>query len=212
MSMTVYKYFSGGFSASFDPYGSSTSPTAFDLGTTEEGIRILTEPDVFPITEDRLGSTIVDYLFLGYKRVECFFESLTFATGSTLKYLWDLSNAPMTPAAGITAAGTGQDMGLMAGANLGMPMLQGANGGNGIWGTLTLTAITGRLIGSGTPTPMSIAMPCAIPLENIEMLLTLRRPISVPFRFQILPDFKVGTDFTTGGNLRYWTIVYGNAS
>lgn len=202
MAQQVFKYVSGGFQASFDPLPAGS---AIDLGTTERGISFSARPSFHPITEDRYGDTVMDSMFVGVPGIFVTLEGLVWRPAASNENLMLASTWLQSNMSNETLVPSDSTYGTVA------QNMMGRSVQASVAGTLTLTAITGRLAGlAGSPTPLSIAFTKAVPVDDLSVLLSLRGPIRIPFTFQIFPDLTL-TAFTTNGNLQYFTTTWDNS-
>lgn len=198
---TVFKYVSGAFTASYDPLPAGS---AIDLGTTERGIRMSARPSFLDITEDRYGDTVMDSMFLGIPSVLVTLESLVWRPSAGLEnpYLsapWLQSQTNTSGGETVVTPVDDTKFGSVNVLTLGRS-LQGA-----FAGTLTLTAVTGRLAGTGgSPTPLVVAFSKVVPVDDLDILLSLRGPIRTNFTFRAFPD---PTELASTGNLKFWSIT-----
>lgn len=173
MAQTHHKYFSGGFKAQFGPLGSE-----LDIGTTERGIRLAVRHATQPITEDRFGDCKVEELLTGIEDVIVTVDSMTWRTTGAVGIEHVVKEAFHVFQ---DKQGDAGDYGRLNMADVGKGLVESYAE------SLILTAITGKLATPGQ-TPLAIQAKKAVPIENIDLLLTLRRQINVPFGFRIYPD------------------------
>lgn len=190
MAATAFTYKSGGYQMTYDVPGSSLG--AIDLGTTQDGIRFSSEYGFHEITEDRYGLSVIESLFLGITQMFVTFEGMVWRSPTTgTPALMQLANIfANNPADPVEST-----FGMVAASAFGTTL-------QALAGTLTLTAITGKLLGSGTA--QKIEFWKAVPVGPFDTVLSLKRPIPLPFTFRIFPRLD-NTEFTSTGHLRYFT-------
>lgn len=187
VDLSGHRYWAGAFQATWDPAGNGTE---FNLGYTERGIDFHAEQSTHPVMIDMYGNSRVDELFLGIN-ASVVIESLSWKVDS-LHMLRQAMRAAGDVAFGTDVTESVVDFSSLQ-SNMGLSLRSAA-------GPLVLTAVTGGMVGATKA--MKLTFPYAIPTENIDLLLTGRAPVRVPFRFRILPDLA------TAGELRFWTVEW----
>lgn len=189
MALTQYKFYAGGFKAS---YKAAHAPsTVVDLGTTERGIKLSWDPSTVQIKESRTGEIIAAELVGGMANVRVTIESLNLYNTTTpnpdnlLQYLWYPANITGLESTGIPSALSdvvdyGYDESVI-GASL-----------YNFAGELTLEAVTGSQ-GTGTSGLVAstngykLVVHKCLCLENPNVFYSGRDVIRVPFTFRCFP-------------------------
>lgn len=186
-------FWNGSFDVYWAPPGAALLD-ALEIGYTERGVRVnFGAPAGFPVREDRWGDTIVEEFFLGVgDHATVTVESLNFKIDTAhrlreaLTMIGAVKNAIATDIDDLT-----NPTGISRSETVGQPIVEGILDQTGAVGagTLTLTAIRGKLL--GPTSPFSIVFPLAIPIEPVDVLLTLRGPVRIPFGFRAWPRYVI---------------------